>query len=251
MEKNTGIIFRRGTTEIPATIDFIGDTDFCTCLVKDNQRISTVEHLLSALSALHIDNCIAELSLDELPVLDGSAKPFVDLILSAGIAEQAALKKFIKIKKTIEANQGDKWARLEPFDGFCVAMEISFTHPIIASSQQVITLDVTQEKYIEEISRARTFGFLADYEMMLAKKLAKGASLENTVVLDAENVVNPEGLRYPDEFVKHKMLDAIGDLYLLGHPMIGKFSGFKSGHALNSALMKKLLADVEAFEICS
>ncbi|MDP1574245.1 MAG: UDP-3-O-acyl-N-acetylglucosamine deacetylase [Coxiellaceae bacterium] len=250
---DTGVLFRRTdldpVVEIPARIACIGNTDMCTCLIKDSVMIATVEHLLSALSALQIDNLYVDLSYPELPILDGSSKPFVELILSAGIEEQVALKKFIRIKKTIEVTQNDKWARFEPYDGFRVAFEIAFNHPVILRSEQAVTFDFSETNYIEYVSSARTFGFLADYEMMLAKKLAMGSSLDNTVVLDADRVINPDGLRYPDEFVKHKILDAIGDLYLVGHNIIGAFSGYKSGHAVNSALLKKLLADESAWEM--
>ena len=250
---DTGIVFRRTdldpVVEIPARIACIGNTDMCTCLVKDAVVIATVEHLLSALSALQIDNLYVDLSYPELPILDGSSKPFIELMLSAGIEEQAALKKFIRIKKTVEIMQNDKWARFEPHDGFRVAFEIAFDHPVILQSEQRVTFDFSQENYIDCVSSARTFGFLADYEMMLAKKLAMGSSLDNTVVLDTDRVVNPDGLRYPDEFVKHKILDAIGDLYLVGHNIIGAFSGYKSGHAVNSALLKKLLSDESAWEM--
>lgn len=249
---DTGIVFRRTDVPgllIPAHISCVGNTDSCTSLVKDNYRIATVEHLLSACAGLGIDNCYVDLSTSELPIMDGSASPFVFLIESAGIEEQDALKKFIRIKKTVEVKSGDKWVKLEPFDGFQVSFEIVYNHPVIMKSQQSITLDFSSASYVKEVSRARTFGFLADYEMMLAKKLAQGASLENTVVLDADKVVNEDGLRYPDEFVKHKILDVIGDLYLLGHNLIGAFSGYKSGHAMNSALMNELLSQTDAWEI--
>lgn|SRR3990167_314926 len=247
--ENTGVVFQVGNTKIPAKLDYVDNTDFCTCLLKDGVRIATVEHLLSAFHALNIDNCVAELSTNELPILDGSAKPWVDLILSAGIAQQSVARKFLAIKKEITVHDQGKWAKLAPFEGFSVSMEIAFTHPVILKSKQSLQFECSPERYIQEISQARTFGFMVDYEMMLAKNLARGASLQNTVVLDAEIVVNPEGLRYPDEFVKHKILDAIGDLYLSGHPIRGSFSGYKSGHTLNANLMKKLLETPDAFEV--
>lgn len=250
---DTGIVFRRmdltPIVEIPARIDCIGNTDFCTCLVKGDVSIATVEHLLSALSALQVDNLYVELSLPELPILDGSARPFLESMLSVGIEEQSALKKFIRIKKNIEVVQNDKWAKLEPYNGFCVSFEIAYNHPVILQSPQAVTFQFSQENYLEQVASARTFGFLADYEVMLAKKLAMGSNLENTVVIAEDRVMNPEGLRYPDEFVKHKILDAIGDLYLLGHNVIGAFSGYKSGHGINSALLKKLLSDPSAWEM--
>lgn len=250
---DTGIVFRRTDLNepvvIPARVDFIGNTDMCTCLEKQSVRIATVEHLLSAFAGLGIDNCYIDLSLSELPIMDGSASPFIFLIQSAGIEEQAALKKFIRIKKTVEVHAGDKFARLEPYNGFRVSMEIAFDHPVIASSNQTITFDFSSALYIKEISRARTFGFLSDYEMMREKNLARGASLENTIVLDTHKVVNEDGLRDPDEFVKHKLLDAIGDLYLLGFSVIGAFTGYKSGHAINSQLMRALLLQSDAWEL--
>lgn len=250
---DTGIVFRRidltPVVEIPARIDCVGNTDFCTCLVRGNVSIATVEHLLSALSALQIDNLYVDLSFPELPILDGSARPFLDQVLVVGFEEQSALKKFIRIKKTIEVAQNDKWAKLSPYDGFSVAFEIAYNHPVILSSPQVVAFEFSQNNYIEQVSRARTFGFYADHEMLLAKKMAMGSSLENTVVIGDTAVMNPEGLRYEDEFVKHKILDAMGDLYLLGHNIIGAFSGYKSGHGVNSLLLKKLLSDSTAWEM--
>lgn len=250
---NTGIIFRRidleKSIEIPATAEFMGDTDLCTCLVKDGVRVATIEHLLSAFAGLGIDNCYVDLSLPELPIMDGSASPFVSLIESIGIAEQDAPKKFIRIKKTVQVQSGDKFVRLDPYEGFRLSFEIAFDHPVIAKTKQAITFDFSTSSYIEEISRARTFGFLKDYEIIKQKKLALGASLDNTIVLDDQAIVNKEGLRYQDEFVKHKMLDAIGDLYLLGYSLMGAFTGFKSGHALNGQLVRTLLSQSDAWEI--
>lgn len=250
---DTGIIFRRLTAneliEIPAQVNYIGDTDLCTCLIKDNARIATVEHLLSALAGLGVDNCYIDSSLAELPIMDGSAAPFVFLIESAGIEKQDALKKFMRITKTIEVREGDKFVKIEPFHGFRVSFEIAFDHPVIAQSHQSVTLNFSPIAYAREISRARTFGFLQDYEMIRKKNLARGASLENAIVLDHEKVINEEGLRDPDEFVKHKILDAVGDLYLLGHNLIGAFTGYKSGHAMNSQLLRELLSQRDAWEI--
>ena len=250
---NTGIVFRRvdldEPVDIPAKADFIGETDLCTSLTKSGVRVATVEHLMSALSGLGIDNLYVDLTSPELPIMDGSAGPFVFLIQSAGIEEQNAPKKFIKIKKPIEVRDGDKFVKLTPYDGFKVSFEIDFDHPIIANSQQSLTMDFSSASYMKEVARARTFGFLKDYELIRQKNLAKGASLENAIVLDTFKVLNEDGLRDPDEFVKHKILDAIGDLYLLGHGVLGAFSGYKSGHALNSRLLHALLENQEAWEI--
>lgn len=250
---NTGIVFRRvdldQPVDIPAHVDYIGETDLCTSLTRQGVRIATVEHLLSALSGLGIDNLYVDLTSPELPIMDGSAGPFIFLAQSAGIEEQNAPKKFIRIKKTIEVRDGDKFVRLMPYDGFKVSFEIDFDHPVIANSQQALTMDFSSVSYMKEVARARTFGFLADYEKVRQKNLAKGASLDNAIVLDTFKVLNEDGLRDPNEFVKHKILDAIGDLYLLGHSMIGAFSGYKSGHALNSRLLRTLLAKSEAWEV--
>lgn len=250
---NTGIVFRRidldQPIEIPAHANFIGETDLCTCLVKDDARVATVEHLMSALSGLGIDNLYVDLTMPELPIMDGSAGPFVFLVQSAGIEEQNAAKKFIRIKKPVEVKDGDKFVRLLPYNGFKVSFEIDFDHPVIANSRQAVSLDFSTASYMKEVARARTFGFLADYEMIKQKNLAKGASLDNAIVLDTFKVLNEDGLRDPDEFVKHKILDAIGDLYLLGHGMIGAFEGYKSGHALNSRLLHALQAQADAWEV--
>ncbi len=250
---NTGILFRRidcnPPVEIPAKAEYVGDTSFCTTLVKDGVRVGTVEHLLSAMAGLGIDNAIIELSAPEVPIMDGSSGPFVFLIQSAGIKEQNAPKRFIKIKKAIEVRDGDKWARIEPFDGFKVSFTIDFDHPVFRNGGQKSTLDFTSMAYIKQVSRARTFGFLKDFEWLRAKNLASGASLDNAIVLDEYKVLNEDGLRYDDEFVRHKVLDAIGDLYLLGYGLIGSFHGVKSGHTLNNKLIRALLAEEHAYEI--
>ena len=250
---NTGIIFRRtdlnNLVEIPAKAAFMGDTDLCTCLQKNEFHVATVEHVLSALSALRIDNCYVDLTMAEVPILDGSAHPFVLLIQSAGITEQDAPRQFMRIIKPISVHSGDKMARLDPYDGFRVSFEIAYDHPIIAATEQVMTFDFSETAYINEISHARTFGFFKDYEMIRSKNLALGASLENTVVLDSERILNTEPLRYKNEFVRHKILDAVGDLFLLGYPIIGAYTGFKSGHALNGLLVKTVLAQGDAWEL--
>lgn len=250
---DTGIIFRRTdldpVVEIPARVEFIGETRLCTCLEKGPVKIATVEHLLSALSGLGIDNLYIDVTGPELPIMDGSAGPFVFLIQSAGIEEQDAPKKFVSIKKVIEVSEGEKRAMVAPFRGFKVNFALEYEHPLFSPKNQLAVLDFSTASYVKEVSRARTFGFLADYDYIRQNELSKGASLDNVVVIDEKNILNEDGLRYPDEFVKHKVLDAIGDLYLLGHNVLGEFSGFKSGHSLNSRLLQAILADKDAFEI--
>lgn len=249
---DTGIIFRRvdldPPVEIAARPENVGDTQLSTTLVKGDVRISTVEHLLSALAGLGIDNAYIDLSAPEVPIMDGSAGPFVFLIQSAGIIDQGAPKRFIRIKKRVRVEDGDKWARFEPFDGFKVSFVIDFKHPAFKSAAQKATVDFSTTSFVKEISRARTFGFLKDIEWLRDRKLALGGSLDNAVVVDDFRVLNEDGLRYSDEFVKHKVLDAIGDLYLLGRSLVGSFSGHKSGHALNNKLLRKLMADASAWE---
>ncbi|RMG55279.1 MAG: UDP-3-O-acyl-N-acetylglucosamine deacetylase [Gammaproteobacteria bacterium] len=249
---DTGVIFRRvdldEPVEIKATPLNVGDTSLSTTLVKDDVRISTVEHLMSALAGLGIDNVYVDISAPEVPIMDGSAGPFVFLIQSAGIVEQDALKRFIRIKDVVEVRDGDKWARFEPFDGFKVGFSIDFNHPVFKPENQYAELDFSTTSFVKEVSRARTFGFVRDVERLRQNNLALGASLDNAVALDEFRVLNEEGLRYEDEFVKHKILDAIGDLYLLGHSLIGAFSGYKSGHALNNALLRKLMETESAWE---
>jgi len=250
---DTGIIFRRvdlePPVEIPATPENVGDTTLSSTLVKDGVRISTVEHLLSAFAGLGIDNAYIDLSAPEVPIMDGSAGPFVFLIQSAGIEEQNAPKRFIRIKRAVTVEDGDKWVRFEPFDGFKVAFTIEFDHPVFTGRGQTAELDFSTTSFVKEVSRARTFGFMSQLEMLRANNLALGGSLDNAVVVDDYRILNEDGLRYEDEFVKHKVLDAIGDLYLLGRSLIGAFSGYKSGHALNNRLLRTLIADESAWEL--
>lgn len=249
---NTGIIFRRvdidPVVEIPARAEYVGDTQLSTSLSKDGVRISTVEHLLSAFAGLGIDNAFVDVSAPEVPIMDGSAGPFVFLIQSAGIQEQNAAKKFTRIRETVRVEDGDKWARFDPFDGFKVGFTIDFDHPAFCSRNQDAEIDFSTTSFLKEVSRARTFGFMRDIESLRENQLALGGSLNNAVVVDDFRVLNEDGLRYDDEFVKHKILDAIGDLYLLGHSLIGSFRGHKSGHALNNELLRKLLERSEAWE---
>ncbi len=249
---NGGIVFRRvdlpRPVDIPAEAHSVNDTRLSTCLEANGARVATVEHLMSALAGLGIDNAIVELSSSELPIMDGSAGTFVFLLQSAGIVEQSAAKKFIRIKKTIEIKEGDKWVRFDPFEGYKLSFTINFAHPVFANTVQSVTVDLGKQSYVKEVSRARTFGFMQEVEYMRSQGLALGGSLDNAIVMDEYRVINPDGLRFEDEFVKHKMLDAIGDLYLLGHPLIGAFSGYKSGHALNNALCRALMADESAWE---
>jgi UDP-3-O-[3-hydroxymyristoyl] N-acetylglucosamine deacetylase len=249
---NSRIIFRRidlePVVEIPACAENVGDTTLSTCLVKNGVRVSTVEHLLSAFAGLGIDNAYVDVTASEIPIMDGSAGPFVFLIQSAGIQEQNAPKGFIRIKKKVKIKEGDKWACFEPFEGFKVTFSIEFDHPVFKSHSKTATLDFSSTSYVKEVSRARTFGFMADFERLRELNLALGASLDNAVAIDDFRVLNEDGLRYEDEFVKHKILDAIGDLYLLGSSLIGAFSGHKSGHALNNKLLRQLLAEKDAWE---
>ncbi len=250
---DTGIIFRRidldGNPEIPAHPHNVGDTSMSTTLVHNDIRISTVEHLLSAMAGLGIDNAYVDISAAEVPIMDGSAGPFVFLLQSAGIEEQNAAKRFIRIKQVVEVVDGDKWVRFEPFDGFKVTFSIDFDHPAFRERAQTATLDFSTTSFVKEVSRARTFGFMRDLEQLQARNLALGGSMENAIVVDDYRILNEDGLRYDDEFVKHKVLDAIGDLYLLGHSLIGAFSGHKSGHALNNRLLRELLSNEKAWEV--
>lgn len=250
---NTGIVFRRidvkPVVEIRARADLVNDTRLSTCMEQNGVRVATIEHLMSALAGLGIDNVYADLDNAEVPIMDGSAGTFVFLLQSAGITEQFAAKKFIRVKKTVEVKQGDKWVRFEPHQGYKLTFTINFPHPVFANTRQHVVVDLGEHSYIRDISRSRTFGYMHDVENMRAQDLALGGGLDNAIVMDDYRVLNPEGLRSDDEFVKHKILDAIGDLYLLGHPVIGAFSGYKSGHAMNNLLVRELLADQEAWEV--
>ena len=249
---NTGIVFRRvdidKNIDIPAKAELVGETTLGTTLIKDGIKVATVEHLMSALAGLGIDNLVIELSAPEVPIMDGSAGPFVFLIQSAGIEEQDAAKKFIKIKKKIRIEEDDKWAELTPFKGFKVDFEIGFNHPVFNKLEQKASIDFSSTSFLKEVSRARTFGFLKDIEKLRENNLTLGGSMDNAIVLDDFRILIEDGLRYSNEFVIHKILDAIGDSYLLGHSLIGKYSAKKSGHSLNNKLMRALLADKSAWE---
>ena len=249
---DTGIVFRRvdldPIVEIPSDPYRVGDTRLSSCLERDGARVQTVEHLMSALAGLGIDNLYVELSAPETPIMDGSAGPFVFLLQSAGIVEQKALKRFIRITQPVEVRVGDKWARFDPYHGYRITFSIDFHHPVFERSGKEVTVDFATTSYVKEVARARTFGFMQDVEAMRAQGLALGGSLDNAVVLDEYRVLNPDGLRYDDEFAKHKVLDAIGDLYLLGHPLIGAYSAHKSGHALNNALLRRLMEEKGSWE---
>jgi UDP-3-O-[3-hydroxymyristoyl] N-acetylglucosamine deacetylase len=248
---NAGIVFRRvdlGFKEIPALAGYVTETALSTTLGKDGASVATVEHLLAALAGFGIDNLYIDLNGPEVPIMDGSAGPFVFLIQSAGIKEQAAPKQFIRIKRKITVEDGDKTASLEPFEGFKVDFTIDFDHPVFQNTPQHAVLDFSSTSFVKTVSRARTFGFMSQLEYLRERNLALGASLDNAIVVDDFRILNEDGLRYEDEFVKHKILDAIGDLYLLGHGLIGAFTGCKSGHALNNQLLRTLLADSTAWE---
>lgn len=250
---NTGIVFRRmdlnPPVEIPARVEFIGDTVLATSLNKDGARVMTIEHLLSALAGLGIDNAYIDLNSAEVPIMDGSASPFVFLIQSAGAEKQDEPKRFVQIKEEIKVADGDRYVKLEPYDGFRISFTIDYKHPLFNADNQKTVFDFSNTTYVKEISRARTYGFMADYEHIRKNNLALGASLKNAVVLDTNSVMNEEGLRYPNECVKHKVLDVIGDLYLLSHTIIGAFTGYKSGHALNGLLLRELLTRPDSWEI--
>ncbi|MBN3563404.1 MULTISPECIES: UDP-3-O-acyl-N-acetylglucosamine deacetylase [Aliamphritea] len=250
---NTGIVFRRvdiePAVEIQASANNVGDTTLSTNLQKGDVRVSTVEHLLSAMAGLGIDNAYVELSAEEVPIMDGSAAPFVFLIQSAGIEEQSEPKQFIRIKQEVSVSMDDKVATFKPFDGFKVGFTIDFDHPAFAGRNMEASLDFSSTSFVKEVSRARTFGFMRDIEYLRAQNLALGGSMDNAIVVDDYRILNEDGLRYDDEFVKHKVLDAVGDLYLLGKSLIGEFHGFKSGHYLNNLLLRKLLENEEAWEV--
>jgi UDP-3-O-[3-hydroxymyristoyl] N-acetylglucosamine deacetylase len=250
---DSGIIFRRTdldpVVEILAHAENVGETMLSTTLVKDGVRVATVEHLLSAMAGLGIDNCYVELSAAEVPIMDGSAGPFVFLLQSAGIAEQEAPKKFIRIKREVMLEEEDKSATFVPFEGFKVGFGIDFDHPVFQGRSQHASVDFSSTSFVKEVSRARTFGFMRDIEKLRSMNLALGGSVENAIVVDDYKILNEDGLRYDDEFVKHKVLDAIGDLYLLGNSLIGEFRGYKSGHDLNNKLLRKLIAEEDAWEV--
>jgi UDP-3-O-[3-hydroxymyristoyl] N-acetylglucosamine deacetylase len=249
---DTGIVFKRvdlpQPNEILATPGAVNDTRLCSALEADGVRVATVEHIMSALAGLGVDNVYIDVDAAEIPIMDGSSGPFVFLLQEAGVVEQAVAKKFIRVKKTVEVIDGDKWVRFEPYHGFKVDFTIAFNHPVFESSGNNAKIDFAVDSYIKEISRARTFGFMHEVEYLRSNGLARGGSLENAIVLDEYRVLNTDGLRYDDEFVKHKTLDAIGDLYMLGHPILGAFYAYKSGHALNNQLLRALLKDESAWE---
>jgi len=250
---DTGIVYRRVDLDVPVEIlstpEAVGETVLSTTLVQDGVKVATIEHLMSAFAGLGIDNAYVDLTASEIPVMDGSAAPFIYLIQSAGIETQRSAKKFVKIKRTVRFENKAGWAELRPYDGFKVSFEIDFDHPAVKSTQQTLALDFSKRSYSREISRARTFGFMRDVEYMRSRNLGLGGSLGNAVVLDEYRVLNKDGLRYSDEFVKHKMLDAIGDLYTIGHSIIGAYHGHKSGHAINNLLLHELIAQPDAWEL--
>ncbi|HEX5612750.1 MAG TPA: UDP-3-O-acyl-N-acetylglucosamine deacetylase [Burkholderiales bacterium] len=251
-QPDTGVVFRRTDLaqpiDIPARASLVGDTRLCSCLVLGDARVYTVEHLMSALSGLGVDNVYVDLDGPEVPIMDGSAAPFALLLQQAGLEEQAAPKRFLRVKRRIEARDGDKWACLEPYEGFKLSFSIVYAHPAIEKSTSSLTIDFADTSYLKEVARARTYGFMQDVEALRESGLALGGGLENAVVLDDDSVLNAEGLRFADEFIRHKVLDAMGDLYLLGQPLLAAFVAHKSGHALNNRLLRVLLADPGAVE---
>src|SRR5687768_6471200 len=252
---DTGIVFRRidlaSPVDIPARAELVGEARLASTLIKDGTKVHTVEHLMSAFGGLGIDNAFVDLDAPELPIMDGSASPFVLLLQQAGLDEHAAPKRLLRVKKIVEVRDGDKWARLEPYEGFRLSFSIDFRHPVIEPSTQSVAVDFAETSYLKEIARARTFGFMHEVENLRESGLALGGGLENAVVLDEYRVLNAEGLRFADEFIRHKLLDAVGDLYLLGKPLLGAFSAHKSGHALNNRLLRAALADAGALETVS
>ncbi len=249
---NTGILFHR--TDLPETPSFtispdkVVDTRLCSALEGNGARVATVEHLMSALAGLGIDNLHIDIDGPEVPILDGSAAPFVYLLQSAGIQTLEAPKRFIRITRTLRVEEGDKWAQFEPHEGFSLTFRIDFDHPLLRNTSPEVTLDFSRQSYVQEVSRARTFGFTKDVEYLRSRGLALGGTLDNAIVLDEYRVLNAEGLRYTDEFVKHKVLDAVGDLYLTGHPILGAFTAYKSGHGLNNKLLRTLMDTPEVWE---
>jgi len=249
---DTGVVFRRvdlpAPVDIPARAELVGEARLASTLIKGDVKIHTVEHLMSALGGLGVDNAYVDIDAPELPIMDGSASPFVLLIQQAGIEEQAAPKKFLRVTRRVEVKDGDKWARFDPYEGYRLSFSIEFRHPVIERTTQAVTVDFAETSYLKEIARARTFGFMHEVEDLRDSGLALGGGLDNAVVLDEYRVLNSEGLRFADEFIRHKLLDAIGDLYLLGHPLLGAFTAHKSGHALNNRLLRAALADAAALE---
>jgi len=250
---NTGIVFRRvdleSPVDLPASSELVGDTMLGTTLEKDGVKIATIEHLMAAFAGLGVDNAFVDLSAAEVPIMDGSAGPFVFLIQSAGIEEQNAPKRMLRIKETVRVEEGDKWAQFEPHDGYQLNFTIDFDHPVFKKLPRTATIDFSSAAFLREISRARTFGFMSDIEVLRERNLTLGGTMDNAIVMDDYRILNEDGLRYHDEFVKHKILDALGDLYLCGHALIGKFTGYKAGHAMNVALVRELLARQEAWEL--
>ena len=248
-----GIVFRRvdldPIVEIAAKAENVGETMLSTSLVSGDAKVSTVEHLLSAMAGLGIDNAIIDVTAPEVPIMDGSAGPFVFLIQSAGIREQTAAKKFIRIKKDVTVTDGEKIASFKPFNGFKVSFSIDFDHPVFKDRALAASIDFSTTSFVKEVSRARTFGFMHEIEYLRSKGLAKGGSMDNAIVVDEYRILNEDGLRYEDAFVKHKMLDAIGDLYLLGNSLIGEFRAHKSGHALNNKSLRQLISQTDAWEV--
>lgn len=252
---DSGIAFRRTDLQgeqggfIRLHPDLINDTRLSSTIVTaSGVRVGTIEHIMSAFAAYGIDNILVELNAPEIPIMDGSSLPFLYLLQDAGVVDQAAQKRFLRIKKTVAVTEPDRWVRFEPYEGFRVTLTIDFDHPVFNRSNQTFTIDFSRQSYIEEIARARTFGFMQEVELMRSHNLGLGGNLNNAIVIDEQGVLNPEGLRYPDEFVRHKILDAIGDLYIIGYPIIGAFSGYKSGHAINNALLRKILSNSDNYE---
>jgi UDP-3-O-[3-hydroxymyristoyl] N-acetylglucosamine deacetylase len=252
-EINSGISFIRTDVDdnllIPAIAENVGDTSLSTALIKDGTKISTIEHLLSAIAGLGVDNCLVKVNGPEVPIMDGSSSPFVFLIQSAGLKDQEALKKFIKVKKEITVTRDDAFASIKPYDGFKVSFRVDFDHPVHKTLPTESIIDFSSTSFVKEVCRARTFGSMSEKELLQSKNLALGASVSNAIVFGDDGIINKEGLRFNDETVKHKMLDAIGDLYLLGGNLIGQFSGYKSGHALNNQLLRKIIEDPDAYDV--
>jgi UDP-3-O-[3-hydroxymyristoyl] N-acetylglucosamine deacetylase len=254
-QPDTGIVFRRvdlaSPVDIPARADLVGETRLSSCLIHQDAKVYTVEHLMSALAGLGVDNAYVDLDGPEVPIMDGSAAPFVLLLQQAGLEEQPAPKRFLRVKRKVEVQNGDKWARLEPYEGLRLQFSIDFKHPVIDKTRQSVSVDFANTSYLKEIARARTFGFMHDVERLREDGLALGGGLDNALVLDEFRLLNADGLRFADEFIRHKLLDAIGDLYLLGRPLLGAFTAHKSGHALNNQLLRALVSDTTAWEMAS